>query len=216
MKRNQRTVFGCLLLCLALFCLAGCGSSGREFEPNGNGMYVSSEGKISTAFEVEIDQSYFSEADMKNFCETEVKEYNRSKGASAVAYQEEAAEEEILPVAVKSFTYGRKALLVLDYASPEDYLAFNKKDETRAGSVMYAAAKNTTGLPDMRFVSVADGSQVTADSIIGDGKLKIVMIEGEQNVQVQGKLVYYSDNVTVTGEDTAVTAAEGYSYLIFR
>ena len=78
MRRNQRTVFGCLLFCLALLCLTACGSSGREFEPNGNGMYVSSEGKISTAFEVEIDQSYFSEADMRSFCEAEVKEIGRA------------------------------------------------------------------------------------------------------------------------------------------
>ncbi|MCI8402659.1 MAG: hypothetical protein HFI38_11335 [Lachnospiraceae bacterium] len=214
MKRNLKNGV-LLLLCLAFLALTGC-DSGREFDPENNNMYVSSEGKLSTSFEVAVDQSYFSEADMLGFCENEVKEYNRSKGASATAYQEEAAEEETLPVAIASFTYGQTARLVLDYGTTEDYIAFNERDEARAASVMFASAKNTTGLPDMTFVSVSDGSRVAAASIIGDGKLKILMVEGEQKVQVQGKLVYYSENVTVTGEDTAVTGQEGYSYLVFK
>jgi len=28
--------------------------------------------------------------------------------------------------------------------------------------------------------------------------------------------VYVSENVTVTGEDTAITSAEEYSYLVFK
>ncbi|MCI8566576.1 MAG: hypothetical protein HFI39_09720 [Lachnospiraceae bacterium] len=216
MKKNVRARVCSLVLCLMLAVLAGCSPSGREFAPTGNGMYISKEGMLSTAFVVSVDQSYYTEADMRAFCEAEVKEYNRSKGASAVAYQEEAAEEETLPVAIQSLTFGSQAQLILNYATPEDYLAFNEKDETTAKSVIYAAAKNTTGLPDISLVSVKDGTKIAAGSIIGDGKLMILMVEGEQNVQVDGKLVYYSENVTPTGEDTAVTAAEGHSYLVFK
>lgn len=215
MKKNIKTGMLGLVLCLALTALTGC-SSGRDFEPTGNSMYVSKDGEFSTAFMVEVDQSYYTEEEMRSFCEAEVKDYNHSRGASAVAYQEEAAEEETLPVAIANFTYGTTATLVLKYASAEDYLTFNEKDETRANTLMYAAAKNTTGLPDMSFVSVADQSKIAAGSIIGDSKLKIVMIEGAINVQVQGKLVYVSENVTVTGEDTASTSASGYSYLVFK
>ena len=82
--------------------------------------------------------------------------------------------------------------------------------------LMFALAKNTTGMPDMTFVSVEDGSKIAAGSLVGDKKMKIVMVVGEQNVQVQGKLVYVSENVTVTGEDTAITAKNGYSYLVFK
>ena len=216
MKKNVRGGLACLVLCLALSALTGCGSSGREFTPDGNGMYISKEGILSTAFVVEVDQSYYTEADMRSFCETEVKEYNRSKGASAVAYQEEAAEEETLPVAIQSLTFGSQAQLILNYSTPEDYLAFNEKDEATAKNVIYASAKNTTGLPDITLISTKDGTKIAAGSIIGDGKLKILMVEGAQKVQVEGKLVYYSENVTPTGEDTATTAAEGHSYLVFK
>lgn len=216
MKKNVRTRIASLVLCLMLFALTGCSSSGREFTPNGNGMYISKEGILSTAFVVEVDQSYYTEADMRSFCEAEVKEYNRAKGASAVAYQEEAAEDEVLPVAIQSLTFGTQAQLILNYATPEDYLAFNEKDETTASSVIFAAAKNTSGLPDISLVSVKDGTKIAANTIIGDNKLMILMVEGAQNVQVDGELVYYSENVTPTGEDTAVTAAEGHSYLVFK
>ena len=215
MKRNLRRGALSLVLCLALLALAGC-SSGREFTPTGNSMYISKEGLLSTAFVVEVDQAYYTEADMLAFCEAEVREYNRSKGASDTAYQEQAAEEEVLPVAIQSLTFGQEAMLILNYAAAEDYLAFNEQDENRAKSLIYAAAKNTTGLPDIALVSTKDGTKIAAGSIIGDGKLQILMVEGPQNVQVQGKLMYYSENVTVTGEDTAVTADEGYSYLVFK
>lgn len=206
-----------LVLCLALSMLTAC-SSGREFAPKGNGMYVSKDGQISTAFEEAVDQAYFTEADMLKFVVDEVVAYNKSKGASATAYQEEAAEDEVLPVSITSFTYGDKAQLILAYGSPEDYLAFNEKDEATADDLMFALAKNTTGMPDITLLSVEDGSEIPADSVIGESKLKILMIVGQQNIQVQGKLVYVSENVTVTGEDTAVSGAAetGYSYLVFK
>ncbi|MBQ1931588.1 MAG: hypothetical protein II347_05515 [Lachnospiraceae bacterium] len=213
--KYRKTVVMALVLCLAMSMLAAC-SSGREFTPNGNGMYVSKDGQFSTAFEEAVDKAYFTEADMLKFVVDEVVAYNKSKGASAVAYQTEAAEKEILPVSITSFTYGDKAQLILAYASAKDYLAFNEKDENAADELMFALAKNTTGMPDMTFVSVEDGSKIAAGSLVGDKKMKIVMVVGEQNVQVQGKLVYVSENVTVTGEDTAITAKNGYSYLVFK
>ena len=213
--KYMKSVVMTLILCLALSMLTAC-SSGREFAPNGNGMYVSKDGQFSTAFEEAVDKAYYTEADMLKFVEDEIVAYNKSKGASAVAYQEEAGEEEILPVSITSFTYGDKAQLILTYASAKDYLAFNEKDEAAADDLMFALAKNTTGMPDMTFVSVEDGSKIAAGSLVGDKKMKIVMVVGPQNVQVQGKLVYVSENVTVTGEDTAITAENGYSYLVFK
>ncbi len=215
--KNIKRIAVALVLCLAVSMLAAC-SSGREFTPNGNGMYVSKDGQISTAFEEAVDQAYFTEADMLKFVEDEIVAYNKSKGASATAYQESAAEDETLPVSITSFTYGEKAQLILAYGSAQDYLAFNEKDETAASELMFALAKNTTGMPDMTFLSVEDGTEIDADSLIGESKLKIMMIVGQQNIQVQGKLMYVSENVTVTGEDTAIsgTAESGYSYLVFK
>jgi len=215
--KYMKSVVMTLILCLTLSMLTAC-SSGREFTPNGNGMYVSKDGQFSTAFEEAVDKAYFTEADMLKFVVDEIVAYNKSKGASAVAYQEEAGEEEILPVSITSFTYGDKAQLILTYASAKDYLAFNEKDETAADELMFALAKNTTGMPDITLISVEDGSKIHADELIGEGKLKIMMIVGEQNIQVQGKLVYVTENVTVTGEDTAISGAAGtgYSYLVFK
>ena len=213
--KNIKMIALALVLCLTMAALTACGG-GREFTPNGNGMYVSKDGQFSTAFEEAVDQAYFTEADMLKFVEDEVKAYNKAKGASAAAYAEDVDKEETLPVAITSFTYGEKAQLILTYASAKDYLAFNEKDETAADELMFALAKNTTGMPDMTFVSVEDGSKIAAGSLVGESKLKIVMIVGQQNIQVQGKLVYVSENVTVTGEDTAITAESGYSYLVFK
>lgn len=215
MKRFVKQIIFCLALCLGAVMFAGCGQ-GEDFQPTKNSLYISKKGEISTGFVVSVDQSYYSEADMLAFCEEQVIEYNRSRGASAVAYEKDAQKDETLPVAIESLTYGEKAVLILNYGSAEDYVAFNEKDDNAASYLAYAAAKNTTGLPDTTFVSVEDGSRIASASVIGDSKLKIVMLQGQVNVQVGGTLVYVSENVDVTGTGEAVTAEEGYSYLIFK
>lgn len=215
MKSVRKALLLCLILCMGSAALAGC-SSGAAFNPTGNSLYISKKGEISTAFVVTVDESYYSEKDMLAFCEEQVIAYNSSHGASAVAYAKEAAKDETLPVAIESLSYGSQAILILNYATGDDYVAFNEKDETAGTYLMYAAAKNTTGLPDTTFVSVEDGSKIASGSIIGDSKLKIVMLQGQLDVQVDGTLVYVSENVTVTGTNEAMTGADGYSYLIFK
>jgi hypothetical protein len=212
MKRVLLCLAGCLVICGAL---AGCGSK-ASFHPTVSSLYISDKGEISTAFIVDVDQDYYSKEDMLAFCEEEVIAYNQAKGATAAAYQKEAAKDETLPVAIDSLTYSDKATLILNYATADDYVAFNQKDDNAATSVMYAAAKNTTGLPDTTFVSVEDGSTISSSSVIGDSKLKIVMIQGQVDVQVGGSLVYVSGNVQVTGSNEAITGQDGYSYLIFK
>lgn len=198
-----------------MFLAAGCRTT-VAFSPKSDGLYISEDGKISSAFVVDVDQDYYSESGMKAFCEEEVIAYNRSKGASAVAYASAAEKEEVLPVAIARLDYGKKAVLVLDYAGADDYMAFNVKDETTLKTLMFAAAKNTTGLPDTTFVSVEDGSKIKSESVIGDKKLKILMIQGMIDVQVDGKIVYTSENVKVTGTNEAVTSESGYSYILFK
>lgn len=215
MKKIAKRVLLCLVLCLGIAALTGC-SSGADFNPRTNSVYISGKGEISTAFVVNVDQSYYSKEDMQAFCEAQVIEYNRSKGASAAAYAKDAEKGETLPVAIESLSYADQAVLILNYATAEDYVAFNEKDENAASSLMFAAAKNTTGLPDTTFVSVEDGSKIASGAVIGDSKLKIVMLLGQVDIQVDGTLVYVSENVTVTGTNEAVTGADGYSYLIFK
>lgn len=215
MKKITKKILLCLIACLLAAALAGC-SQGESFHPTVNSLYISKKGEISTGFVVNVDQSYYSEADMLAFCEEQVIEYNRSRGASSVAYEKEAGKDETLPVAIESLSYGEQAVLILNYATAEDYVAFNEKDDNAADYLAYAAAKNTTGLPDTTFVSVEDGSRISSSSVIGDSKLKIVMLQGQVNVQVGGTLVYVSENVNVTGTGEAVTGADGYSYLIFK
>ena len=61
--KYMKLVVVTLVLCMTMSMLAAC-SSGREFSPKGNGMYVSKEGQFSTAFEEVIDKA-FSQIDTK-------------------------------------------------------------------------------------------------------------------------------------------------------
>ncbi len=206
----------CLAVCAAVLALSGCGSSKYAFEPEGNSLYIADDGTVSTAFVEEVDQSYYTEAGMLTFCEDSVIEYNQSQGAEAVAYQYEAEDDAVLPVSIDDFTYGDEAVLILKYASSADYVAYNGRDETAVKGILFATAKNTLALPDIPFISASGDSETDADSIIGKSGLKIVQIEGAADVQVEGKIQYTSENVTVTGSSSAVTSEKGYSYIIFK
>ncbi len=215
MRHKGRIGISVAALAAALLVLAAC-SGGHSFSPTGNSLYIASDGTITSAFVEEVDQSYYNKEDMLSFCEDAVTEYNSSKGASAAAYQSDAEKNEVLPVAITDFDYGSEATLVLTYASADDYSAFNEADPAAVAMILYAPAANTTGMPDMDLVTVADGTKVAASSVIGDSKLRIVLIEGAADVEVDGTLIYVSENVTVTGDSTAETAETGYSYLVFK
>ena len=70
---------------------------------------------------------------------------------------------------------------------------------------------------DVGLKAVKDGSAVTPDAIKKHGKYRVVLIQGVTPVQVQGKVMYISDNVTVLEDNVvSVNAENEVAYIIFK
>ena len=58
---------------------------------------------------------------------------------------------------------------------------------------------------------------MTPDTIKKHGKYRVILIQGVTPVQVQGKVMYISDNVTVIDNNVvSVNAEDEVAYIIFK
>ena len=70
---------------------------------------------------------------------------------------------------------------------------------------------------DVGLKAAKDGSAVTPDTIKKHGKYRVILIQGVTPVQVQGKVMYISDNVTVIDNNVvSVNAEDEVAYIIFK
>ena len=176
-----------IMICAGM--LAGCGSS---LEADTNTVYVSKHGKVVSMDVEQLDQSYYDEAELKEFVDSAVEEYNTENG-------------KVDDLTVEDGT----AKLRMDYETVDDYTAFNGV-ELYEGKIVQALAAGYDFDTDFAGVD-KDGSVagVTREDILAQEDLKVVIIKANTDVKIGGRILYVScDNVTVTGKDS-VSIKEG-------
>lgn len=206
--------FLCMILCV-VFCagmLTGCGET--KLESDADIVYVDKKGAVTSIDVGELDQSYYSEDELKAFVGTEVDAYTAENGADTVSLDSLTVEDQV-------------AKLTLKYKTVEDYAAFNGI-ELYQGKVVKALASGYDFNVDFAKVenSAVTGSASTRD-IYAEDDLKVVIIRANIDVKVAGEICYVSSqNVEVTGTDTVSIREEGapedsfetevYTYIIYR
>ena len=68
---------------------------------------------------------------------------------------------------------------------------------------------------DGSWIQAKDGSGVSLDTITKKGDLNLVALEGTGVIQTEGKIQYYSGNITLQDEFTAAVS-DGKAYLVFQ
>lgn len=168
-----------LLAMLAAAVLTGCGS---DFSADRDTVYVQKKGTVKGANVAAFDKDYYDETELSDFITQTVDTYVEKSGEGTVALADFGVADQV-------------AHVYLDYASAEDYAAFNGV-ECYAGTVLDAKADGYD-IPNA-FTAVTD-KETTWDA---DGN-KIVIIGQQLQVQVDGTILFVSDNVAVTGKNTA-------------
>ncbi len=164
---------------LVMAMLTGCGS---EFSADRDTIYVQKKGTVKGANVAAFDKDYYDETELSEFITETVDTYVERSGEGTV---------ELLDFGVEEQT----AHVYLNYASAEDYAAFNGVD-CYAGTVLDAKADGYD-IPSA-FTAVTD-KETTWDA---DGN-KIVIIGQQLQVQVDGTILFVSENAAVTGKNTA-------------
>ena len=168
-----------LISVLAVTLLAGCGA---EFSADKDTIYVQKKGTIKGANVANFDKEYYKETELSEFITETVDTYVAKSGDGTVVIQEFAVENGI-------------AHVYLDYAGAEDYAQFNGV-EFFAGTILDAKADGYD-IPNA-FTAVTD-KDITWDA---EGN-KIVIVGQQTQVQVDGTILFVSENASVTGKNTA-------------
>lgn len=190
--------------------LFGCGgkSSTSTFSPEESSIFVTREGTISSAL-VEIDENgYYDQERLQAFIQEYVTDYNTEHGGDKVI--------------LTSCTLGTgKGIAVFEYASGADLYGFTSQmEDTQNQAVNLTVSTVSEGLiagrvSDGTWVRAKDGTGVPMDTVTKQGNLMLVSLEGSVTIQTEGKIQFYSGNVTLKDEFTAVTDG-GKAYLAFK
>lgn len=226
-----------LLAGIMMLLLAGCGSK-VQFAPAEGNIFLKKDGGVTSADIDSFDKPEYSQEELASFIEAHVAEYNNSKAGLNLAYQDEVEEKDTtLPVAIEQCEVKDQVVtLLLNYASAEDYLAFNTREEYPAeyfaglenyadpGSVMPEGLFNgpaeelSASGYDMnnQVLKVSDQSSVSLEEAAKGSKTYAAVIEGDALVQVEGKIVFASANVEITGDNSASCSVGEVSYIIYK
>lgn len=181
-----------LILTAAVF-LTGCSN---QFEPTESTIFVTSDGAVKSAIMESFDKAYYDFDELSEDVEKEVKTYCLDVNEDVIT--------------VESLTQnGDMVSLFMNYASVEDYTAFNDvllfcgtyADAVKAGYVL-------------EELYDAEGQNVEPDMEVLDD-LKVVVTEESVCIQTSGKIQYTSDNVTIVDKKLARAMEAGMTHPAF-
>ena len=205
--------------------ITGCSLFNKvEFDPAETSIFIKKNGHIVGAEISDFDNSSFETprydaAELQAFVESAVLEYNRARGLSYIRQSDIEDKETVLPVSIEKLeVVDKTATVILDYASPTDYLSFNGTTylvpihNLVVGTV---ADGNVSGLTYGNMLK-ADGTAAAGTDISEKPKYFLAAVTGNSIVKVEGKVRYYSADLELKDENTVVSSGEDVHFIVFK
>lgn len=182
-----------------LFCIGIMTGCGQSYEADVSTVFVEKDGKVVSTDVEAFDENTYDKEGLEAYVQEALDTYNSDNGEDAVVMKELKVEE-------------GNAVLILEYASASDYAKFNGI-ELYTGSVADALSAGYSF--DVEFASVADGDTkvCNVNDFLGNGDYKAVIIRGNTDVHVNGKVAYVSTANTTYVDERTVRIQEGTSLL---
>lgn len=191
MKRLTETA---LVALLGIGILTGCGEP--SYETDVSTVFVEKDGKIVSADVEAFDEDAYDMEGLEAFVKDALLAYNGGEEGN---------------ITMKSLTAEEgKATLILEYASASDYADFNGI-ELYTGTI--ADALSAGYAFDVEFAAVSEGKADVCDisDFLGNGDYRVVIIKGNTDVHVDGKVVCVSTANTSYVDENTIRIAEGTS-----
>ena len=217
MKKKAAVLAAAVLLCAVW--AAGCSETGakkKAWDASENSIYVADDLSVQSAmvYTSEKENDLYSAEGLAEFAKEQIASYNEEQGAAAEAENTEGGEK--LPVALeKSSLEGQTGTLVFAYGTPEDFVKFSEEngDDTHTVTSLMVCDTESAKLPDLTYKTSAGKDADIQKAAAKDSHM--VLTEGSTKVYTEGKILYVTDGVEVTGDHSAVTP-EGTGCIIFK
>lgn len=185
-----------IIFVLVAGCLTGCGNNAKKYDENT--IIVKKNGSVQEIAVEDYTDSSVSAEDLTAYVEEQITKYNDEHERKSVKNKSLNTEDM------------SKAKLLLSYKSIEDFNGFNSlncclKDMDEIGE------EDLTGT----YKNFEDGKTVKKADILAAKKAKVLVIEQQTNVVVQGDVLYYNNEVEMK-ENVAVTTGNENAIIIFK
>ena len=185
-----------IVIILAIFVFGGFGTS---YESNTNTVYLLEDGKVISNSVEDFDENAYSKDDLKAYVKEAVDTYN--------AENEKAVKQKSLNVK------DGKAILVMEYATVEDFESF-EGTEVFVGSIAEALKAGYTFEAD--FANVSGGKIVVgnSDEFMNGGDYQVMIVKANVNVCLEEKeICFVSAENTESVKDGVVVIKDGANLL---
>lgn len=187
-----------LLLLLGVLCVTSCG--GAEEEDGAGAISFTKEGTIRSDIRESFEQSYYDKDELQQAVLEEVADYNNSAGAESITVEKVTVEDGV-------------ALVEMTYQKAADYAAFN---QTTFFCGSAAQAKSGGFNLNVVLSGVKDTTETVGESdILAMEGVTLLITDVPEEISLNGKALYVSDNTTVSGSGKNVRAAGEDGELIY-
>ncbi len=170
-----------LILCLVM--LAGC-SKNKEIDTNNiqkNTLLITKEGTLEAGTVESFDKAYYNLTELDKYVTDKINQYNTAKGNEVITKKN---------LELK----GSNAVLVITYATIDDYNSFNQTDV----KLLNTGDVNNAGIDlPQNFSAAKKNKTVTLSKALENNKYKVLVLKEKLDVLLQGTIKYYSGGTMV-------------------
>lgn len=189
-----------IVFILLIIVIMATACSEKKLEANTDTVFIEGKNNIIGALVEPFDKPYYNGDELQRFIESELALYNSEIDSTGIIVNK----FEVTDEAAKVF---------LQYASQTDYAKFNEV-EFFVGTVEEAIVAGYDFNED--FVNYTKLTKVSKEDVTEKKKNKVLITDEDTLVQINGTILYISDNVKEKSKKSAQLSGEKLSYIIYK
>ena len=202
----MKRIMAMLMSVVLTLGLTACGHTvgDVDLESGQSAIYIQKDGMVSYAVSESFDKDYYDKDELKKEIEAEIKAYNASSDASV----DDA-------ITLDSFSVSKKvATLSLDFTTTYDLLNYLLNDKVYIGTIDSNDDCKISGI----FVEPGKKDKIKAKTIKSMTDSNILIVDEQYKVQVEGNVLYTSDNCKIDDDGIVTTAKsdDELSYIVYE
>lgn len=210
----KHCILPAVLLCMTL--LAGC--TGRKVDLSNvteSTIGVNGDGSVEEVVIESFDKEYYSLSDLTAYVNKQVDAFNQANPQEQPK-DRKSDDEEITAVSVhyvETDPDAKTAAMALGYLNMDIYDAFNETDFEFLSMEEAASDERIADIDGL--VEVKSGEETTFKALSEHKHLHLIYTDSSVRIQTNGKIMYYSKNVSLV-DDHTVQTSDDPSVILFK